>query len=122
MATYGTNALEMEDLRKEAAASIVPGWRVQAYTQWLPRSCKPQRKHLVAEAQRRGLNVTFRAAQDYIDWLADNPRLSGEDSIHQQAEQTLSVVSIDKNGETTKRGRDDAPNEKYRCKAELLHI
>ena len=63
---------------------------------------KPQKKHLVAEAKLRGLNVTFRGAQDYIDWLAGNPRLSGEDSTHQQAEQTLSVVSMDKNGETTK--------------------
>ena len=55
---------------------------------------------MIAEAKLRGLKVTFKSAQDYIDWLAVNPRLVEDKSTHQQAEAILSVVSVDPDGET----------------------
>ena len=101
MPKYSPASLELDDLRQQSAASIRPGWPVQSHAQWIPKSLKPQKKHLIKEAELRGLQATFRNSQEYIDWLAINDRPLEENSTNDQAERTLSVVSFNKDGMTT---------------------
>lgn len=65
-----------EEERMKAAARIVPGWKnPMSLKSWNPKRHTPQLKHLIAEAEYRGLVKPLRKdRQVYLDYLFTHER------------------------------------------------
>jgi hypothetical protein len=71
-----TSEYVKEEERTKAAVSILPGWKnPMSLKSWSPKRHTPQLKHLIAEAEYRGLVKPLRKdRQVYMDYLCTHER------------------------------------------------